>query len=64
MYTWEIKNYFEKRNYQLTEMDTFYRILRQSPQIKKVQLLIFNEDFHKYSLQTDDGFSCEFYLKR
>lgn len=64
MYTWEIRDYFEKRNYQLTEMDTFYRILRQSPQIKKVQLLTFNEDLHKYSLQTDDEFSCEFYLKK
>ena len=45
MYTWEIKNYFEKRKFEITDYLSFHQIFLESPQINLVQLLEFNDGY-------------------
>ena len=62
MYTWEIKDYFEKRKFEITDYLSFHQILLESPQINLVQLLDFNEDHAKYYVRTKDGYDFIFHL--
>ena len=56
MYTWEIKDYFEKRNFEITDYLSFHKIFLESPQINLVQLLEFNNDRAKYYVKTNDEY--------
>lgn len=62
MYTWEIKDYFEKRNFEITDYLSFHQIFLESPQINLVQLLEFNNDRAKYYVKTNDGYDFIFHL--
>lgn len=62
MYTWEIKDYFEKRNFEITDYSSFHQILLESPQINLVQLLESNDDRAKYYVRTNDGYDFIFHL--
>lgn len=63
MYSWEIQNYFEERKYEISDYMSFHKILLESPQINSVKITEITDDYLKYFVNTDDGFSFEFRLK-
>ena len=57
MYTWEIDNYFRKKNYYLEDYmeDFHYKVFKTSPQIKNVKFEGVYGESSKYYVATDDA---------
>ena len=64
MYTWEMQQFFEQRNYQLDDYIDFYRLYMNSPQVNLVKYEETVGDRSKYLIQTNDGFSGWVWIKR
>ena len=62
MYSYEIQQYFEDKNYKLT-LDEYYNLVNSSPQIVDVKLeVIYDFFFHKKVLSTSDGYNWGIYI--
>lgn len=55
MYSFEITEYLNKRNYTLTPKE-FVDVINSSPQIKEVYFK-GGDEFDRFKMQTDDGFN-------
>lgn len=58
MYTYEIKELFERENY-IIECEDWLYIFRHSPQIKEVD---YNSDKDEYYIETYDNYKATFRL--
>lgn len=63
MYTWEIKDLFEKRNYELDNYTDFYNIYTKSPQFKIIKYEETINDKAKYYFKTSDNFEGWIWIK-
>lgn len=61
MYSWEINDYLNKRNYELTPIE-FMDLINKSPQITDVYVEL-GEYFDKFKLITNDGFHAQFRME-
>lgn len=61
MYSYEIQQYFEDKNYKLT-LDEYYNLVASSPQIVNVKLEGIFDFFHKKTLSTSDGYNWGIYI--
>lgn len=60
MYSWEIQNLLELKEYLISNREYFY-ILDTSPQIRGVQYKPFEDNFY---IQTDDNYNFKFKVYR
>ena len=61
MYSWEFKDYFNKRNYELTPIE-FMDLINGSPQITDVYVEL-GEYYDKFKLITNDGYTEQFRMQ-
>lgn len=61
MYSWEINDYLNKRNYELTPIE-FMDLINKSPQIKDVYVEL-GEYYDKFKYCTDDGYQGYFRMQ-
>lgn len=61
MYSFEINNYLNKRNYELTPIE-FMDLINTSPQIIDVYVEL-GEYYDKFKIITDDGFTTQFRMQ-
>lgn len=61
VYSWEIKEYLEQRDYILTPSECAMLIdLNENKQIMHVKYLCANNEYH---ISTSDGYNFKFYVK-
>jgi hypothetical protein len=54
MYTWQIRQYFNERNWFLENEDDFYRVMWDSPQIAEYKTHEINDKTHSIYFCTKD----------
>lgn len=62
MYSWEIEDYFKKRDMTITHTD-LSRIRGESPQIRRITFMGYGEEYSKYRVLTYDGYWWELSIK-
>lgn len=60
MYSWEIQQLMEMRNY-LLDAEEYFKICKTSPQIREINYNAFEDNFH---IATDDRYDFNFKVKK
>lgn len=62
MYSYEIQDYLNKKNYELTPIE-FMDVINTSPQVKDVYFK-YGDKFDHFKMCTDDGHSWNFRMQK
>jgi hypothetical protein len=62
MYSWELDNYFNSKNYHVSDKE-FQNLRSNSPQINRIKFEEFGNTYSRFTVGTSDNYNFQLWIK-